>query len=693
MIDHPPTSDEYSDPSPNQTSNASVMWKRLQHMQTIQSADLESFTIPNPITSSIHRHWSLHNTVISHPNLESQSSLYGLKPSKITLRSSETTVGQTLDPLLDDFMIKDLLGEGGMGRVYSGVQASLNREVALKVSKVNDQEPRLIAQIFHEAQITANLDHPNILPIYILALNEQDQPIQVMKQIIGVTWADLIANPNHPMWSQLDHTEGRLHFHLDILAQVCQAMSYAHDHQIIHRDLKPENVMIGRFGEVFVLDWGVALYIPAIGASFEMTSYHAQVSSRLDEALVGTPAYMPKEMAQCDVASLGAWTDVYLLGAILYEILCGIRIRTGNNLKELFIQITDGIIPNIPPDISEEFRSLLLASLDPNIDHRIENGHSFRKLLVHAIRTDRAARVQRKAQRMSTELKQALHTEEYGVDELSFMYDEARLTYRTSLEMWSECTRARSGLDHLHSIWAEYSIVIDDLQGAKRAISHLEIPSPTLSQQLENAFRDRERLDQEHAQLQEWHADEQMSSSRSLRLLFSTIGLIIFGFGSLLLDYLERTDRVLIDSKGEFIAAISFTIIVYIIFAMIAARRRQSSGEANAIFQRLVSYLTIITLAVSLQRFISWQLGLSFDRLLHLEMTLIALGCFGLSVITGKKDFTWGGTAYAAASYLALLSPEITTTLYAGAMIILWLGVLMSAWLEGVDPSNSTPSL
>lgn len=678
-----------------QLVSESPLWKHLSHLQTIQKLETGSQTIPDPFISSIHHAYlidqSLPSSVLNqtlseltnrvNPKSISASALYGLKPSSASLSDENSPLNLETLPS-SDFLLSHILGEGGMGRVYSGIQTCLNREVALKVSKVDDQDARLVAQVFHEAQITANLDHPNILPVYLLAFDEEQRPIQVMKKIIGVTWAQLLAEPNHEMWSQLDYSADRLHFHLDILAQVCQAVSYAHDHKVIHRDLKPENVMIGRFGEVFVLDWGVSLYLPAIDSTLGDTDYHAQVSSGLDSALVGTPVYMPREMAQCDVNLLGAWTDVYLLGAILYEILCGVRIRPNTDLKQLFSNIMNGIIPNIPNEVSEEFKSLLLASLDPNIDNRIENGHSFRKLLKHAMRTDRAAQVQRKAQQLSLTLERSLLDENHNENDLSLLYDEARLAYRTSLEMWSESTRARSGLDQLHSLWADHLIDIEDLQGATRSISRLELPIPALSQRLEDAIRHRDQLHQEHIQLQEWHADEQISYSRPLRLLFASIGLVIFGFGSLTLDYLERTGRILIDAQQEFIAAVTFSVLVFAVFTIFAIKQRKVSIKTNAIFQRLVNYLIVIMITVSIQRFISWQLELSFQTLLHLEMTLIALGCFGLSAISGKKDFIWGAIAYGLASLFSLLYKDLSTTLYASAMIVLWSSVLLTWWLE-----------
>ena len=160
-----------------QSASESPLWKHLKLLQTIQKLESGSETIPDPFISSIHHSHlndktfssSILNQTItklahtSNPKSGSASALYGLKPSSASLSGENDPLNpQALSA--NDFLLSHILGEGGMGRVYSGIQTCLNREVALKVSKVHDQDARLVAQVFHEAQITANLDHPNIYP-------------------------------------------------------------------------------------------------------------------------------------------------------------------------------------------------------------------------------------------------------------------------------------------------------------------------------------------------------------------------------------------------------------------------------------------------------------------------------------------------------------------------------------------------
>jgi serine/threonine-protein kinase len=139
--------------------------------------------------------------------------------------------------------------------------------------------------------------------VYSLSLDEAGLPVLVMKRIEGVTWGQLLRDPA----AMAKHAPDRppLDEHLRILGQVCNAVHFAHARGVVHRDLKPDNVMVGAFGEVYVVDWGIAT---AFGPATQ---------------LAGTPAYMAPEMLGTPGARLSAKTDVYLLGAMLFEVLVG----------------------------------------------------------------------------------------------------------------------------------------------------------------------------------------------------------------------------------------------------------------------------------------------------------------------------------------------------------------------------------
>jgi len=229
-------------------------------------------------------------------------------------------MGQTEAAEYSDFEVIEKLAEGGMGIVYVARQKSLNRQLAIKTLKgagtlisgtvgrsksarAMSRSDRQKREMFlSEALVTANLVHPNIIPIHELAETEDGMPYYVMKQVHGTPWNKLIK-------------EMSLEENLSVLHKACDAIAFAHHHGVINRDLKPENIMLGEFGEVLVLDWGLA--VPAPHAAEK--NFRSPVAS----FGAGTPAYMSPELWAGPPEAIGECSDIYLLGAILFEVVTG----------------------------------------------------------------------------------------------------------------------------------------------------------------------------------------------------------------------------------------------------------------------------------------------------------------------------------------------------------------------------------
>lgn len=234
-----------------------------------------------------------------------------------------------------------ILGRGGMGEVWTTRDLHLEREVALKRIRGGGESDDTIpiapseaklARFLREAQLTGSLEHPNIVPVYDLGLDETGGLFFTMKRMRGDSLAELIER---------DET-GSLLQRLDVFRKICDAMAFAHAHGVIHRDLKPDNVMIGEFGEVIVLDWGLAKRIdemhlpdeqsldePSLGprGGSGLRSGSGSRSSSLTQAgaVIGTPAFMAPEQALGKLDELDARTDIYALGVLLYNLLTGQR--------------------------------------------------------------------------------------------------------------------------------------------------------------------------------------------------------------------------------------------------------------------------------------------------------------------------------------------------------------------------------
>jgi serine/threonine-protein kinase len=213
-----------------------------------------------------------------------------------------------------------------MGAVLRGHDPGLRREVALKVLlERHSSEPGVAGRFVEEAQIAGQLQHPSVVPVYELGSFEDGRPYFAMKLVKGRTLAALLKERSSP-------ADERPHF-LKVFEQVCQAVAYAHSKGVIHRDLKPANVMVGAFGEVQVMDWGLAKVLggpvesqPEEGPGGTVVRTVRSGSSAGESrpgSVMGTPAYMPPEQALGETDRLDRRCDVFGLGAVLCEILTG----------------------------------------------------------------------------------------------------------------------------------------------------------------------------------------------------------------------------------------------------------------------------------------------------------------------------------------------------------------------------------
>jgi tetratricopeptide (TPR) repeat protein/serine/threonine protein kinase len=230
------------------------------------------------------------------------------------------------------------LGRGGMGVVLSVRDNDLRREVAMKVVRSDRVRPGTesgdlaLRRFVEEAQITGQLEHPNIVPVHELGADAQGRIFFTMKLVRGKPLSQVIRELR--LGDPATEAEYPLDRLLQVFMKVCDAIAFAHAHNVVHRDLKPDNIMIGRFGEALVMDWGLARLLdhPEHGAEpagIETDSRAASESGRrtgpsvhsMEGTIAGTPAYMAPEQARGEISRIDQRTDIFALGAILYEIL------------------------------------------------------------------------------------------------------------------------------------------------------------------------------------------------------------------------------------------------------------------------------------------------------------------------------------------------------------------------------------
>lgn len=309
--------------------------------QFAQTMDVKPATMEAGLSAAFDEKTAVVVGGTNHSVLQSLSAKLGSRP-KITLKDDPNERSHAQKPSSkeiprteDDsrYQIHGEIAQGGMGAVLKGRDVDLGRDLAIKVLLDRHKDnPDHIERFVEEAQIGGQLQHPGIVPIYELGQFEDERPFFTMKLVKGETLAAILAKRKSP-----DDDLPKL---VGIFEQVCQTMAYAHSKGVIHRDLKPANIMVGAFGEVQVMDWGLSKVIQSGGVADEKKSMNRDVSivetrrssgsegsnigsDTMDGSIMGTPAYMPPEQAHGETERLDTRSDVFGLGAILAQILTG----------------------------------------------------------------------------------------------------------------------------------------------------------------------------------------------------------------------------------------------------------------------------------------------------------------------------------------------------------------------------------
>ena len=294
---------------------------------------------------------------------------------------------------LDEYAIEAELGRGGMGVVYRAFDPRLRRHIALKLMHLEATAANL-TRFRDEAQVTAQLQHPSVVPIYDIGQAESGAIYYTMRLVRGQTLAEVVSEHRARLaGGDPEAPEGWTPFKLlQMFVTVCRAASYAHDRGVVHRDLKPSNVMIGAYGEVNVLDWGLAKFLGS-SARDSWTGAHeptpgegllrvgvvkAGPGHQKTQAgtIVGTPAFMAPEQAYGRSPDVSFSADVYSLGAILYYILTGTPPRHGT-AAEVMEQLTRRTPPpqlrTSEPGISPDLDRLCMSALASEPSDRLES--------------------------------------------------------------------------------------------------------------------------------------------------------------------------------------------------------------------------------------------------------------------------------------------------------------------------------
>lgn len=435
------------------------------------SADPASDVRPaSPTRALLSAHWE---------NIEATLSVLAEPGS--TVRPAGSRSSTTRLPLPDPaareerLTLHDVLGMGGMGVVRRGVQAVLDREVAVKAVRPDKRSEQATVSLLQEAYVSGALEHPNIVPVYDIGADDRGEPLIVQQKIGGTPWSELIADAAavEERFGADDHLE----WNLRVLMSVCDAVRYAHSRGVLHLDIKPSNVMIGAFGEVFLLDWGLAMALEDDGSG-------RIPLARDNEDVIGTPAYIAPEMVSQGDLPLTERTDVYLLGATLYHVCGGEPPHQGPTaLASLYAAIMGTRSP--PDGVPAELGAICMKAMSYEAEERYASATDLRLALQRFLLHRGAIELADDARIEHERLRELWAEDDDDSGRVEARFSAARFGFEHALAVWPEAPGVRPALRGLRVGMARWHLDHERPQAAKSLLAETEDPPTDLMEAVE----------------------------------------------------------------------------------------------------------------------------------------------------------------------------------------------------------------
>lgn len=492
-------------------------------------------------------------------------------------------------PTDSDFVVLEELGTGGVGIVELATQKLLNREVAIK--RVRDpQNKEHVGSLLREAGVTGQLEHPNVIPVHAIGEDQTVGPFVAMKRVSGKSWADLLRED-----PDADH--------LGILSDVCQAIAFAHTEHVIHRDLKPDNVMVGEFGEVYVVDWGLAL---------------RDEEPRSDGMIIGTPAYMAPEMAFGNNSEIDKRSDVYLLGAILFEILEGRPPHLEQNSVASLLHAALNE-PLTFTDSREPLVKIVQRACATERDERFADAGEFRDALVEYIDFRIAADIVRTAKQTFERAMQSEQRDRFA------LLGEARFGFERALEIRADVFDAQTGLDKTREELIVLELENGNVERAARLLEQMPSQPERLISQIEDARRrESERIAAEE-KLREIEQQTDLSPGAVARLVLGVAVLVLSVVFNVIV-YVTQ-DAELPEPRSMLFSSLGFLSFIFVVW--FALRNRIPQTQAN---RAVIGTLFIAVIGISFNRLG----GAVFDGN-ALQINVADLMIFGVAAFSVRK--------------------------------------------------------
>ncbi len=573
-------------------------------------------------------------------------------------------------PVAPDLGFGRLIGAGGMGVVYRAVQQSLRREVAVKLPR-SAHSAAAAEALLREARVAGALEHPNVVPVHVLGQGSGGEPLIVMKHVDGRPWSDILHGRKGAETKPLE-------WHLGVLMQVCNAAHFAHSRQIVHRDLKPDNVMIGDFGVVCLLDWGIAV---AVGAAPDSEL------PRLEDAegLAGTPVYMAPEIGRARPKRIGPWTDVYLLGAILHEILSG---RPPHLAESFYLSLASAHLaapPTLPDSVPRELQEICRRAMAREPEDRFASAEALRTAIesyqIHAASHRLTHEAEARLGWLRTHATPQSVGEQVPAMQVHRAATECRFAVAQALQIWPENPDARALGQAIAAMMFDFEIGRRDETMAAGLLA--EIVEPTQAQRdalaaLQRSLR-AERSEVERLK----HLDREVDvgvASRVRVAVFLAAGLIwvvldLVG-GILFAGGVGRVNHL----SHLFTPAVSFVGYVSTAFAL---RRRLLRNRAN----RAIAFgLGVGLFALTITGLLEAHFDVPIAAATATDSVMFGLIAVATAGGTDPRAI-WVGVVYLTAAALGVAVPSISRESHLMSVVVAVL-VLARLWSTARAPAQ-----
>ena len=537
------------------------------------------------------------------------------------------------------YELRGQLGEGGMSVVHDGVQTALGRAVAIKVLREGENDEIAVMRMLREAWVTGSLEHPNIVPMHDISLDANGKPLIVMRKIAGTAW-DVVMHDDKAIRERFGARDV-LDWNIRILMQVSSAVHFAHSRGILHRDIKSGNVMIGPFGEVYLLDWGLAVSLADDGSG------RLPLASEID-SIAGTPAYMAPEMLQAHGDQLSVRTDVYLLGGVLHEIVAGFPPHMSGSIQEVLRKALRAYVPT-PDGAPPEMAALLSRALAKDPAARFESAEALRLELSSFLEHRASAAIARDAYAKLRELEAEAPSSSRESTRLRayHLFGECRFGFKEALNAWPENAHAKEGLTRAVRVMVDLELAEGDARAAQMLVVELEDAPGDLSERVQTAVREHQAKAKRYASMER---DLDPRIGRGTRL-FVSVGLGVFWTLLPLVGWFVERGDPHADQKQPL-----GTSIASLIIGTVLALRFRHALSRTALNRSVVRGIGVVLMSQIVLYAATLRLGVAYEHTRVLVLFLYAMAACLFTVAIEKRLWPTAA-AYVGVALVSIVFP------------------------------------